>query len=118
MDAQIRELAYGIWFGCKTSSFLREAARRLGGWALTTWLPLAGRSVLHQSCHATSRFLAEGPYLLFRMNAAFQGSFSRRHDAHLVSLIRPVTIHLSPGHKQVLSRRRQQSDSPGCQDLP
>ena len=26
------------------------------------------------------------------MNAAFQGSFSRRHDAHLVSLIRPVTI--------------------------
>lgn len=26
------------------------------------------------------------------MNAAFQGSFSRRHDAHLVSLIRPVAI--------------------------
>ena len=26
------------------------------------------------------------------MNAAFQGSFSRRHDAHLVSLIRLVTI--------------------------
>ena len=26
------------------------------------------------------------------MNAAFQGSFSPRHDAHLVSFIRPVTI--------------------------
>lgn len=71
--------------------------------ALTTWLPLAGGSVLHQSCHATSRFLAEWLYLLSRMIAAFQGSFSRRHDAHLVSLIRPVTIPLSPGHKQCLA---------------
>ena len=111
-------MGFGLDARLPASSVRRPAAGRLGGWALTTWLPLAGRSVLHQSCHATSRFLAEGPYLLFRMNAAFQGSFSRRHDAHLVSLIRPVTIHLSPGHKQVLSRRRQQSDSPGCQDLP
>ena len=33
MDAQIRELALGIWFGCKTSGFLGEAAGLLGGWA-------------------------------------------------------------------------------------
>ena len=33
MDAQIRELALGIWFGCKTSGFLREAAGQLGSWA-------------------------------------------------------------------------------------
>ena len=38
MDAQIRELALGIWFGCKTSGFLRETAGRwalgVGRWAL------------------------------------------------------------------------------------
>ena len=39
MDAQIRELALGIWFGCKASGFLRETAGRwaigpLGHWAI------------------------------------------------------------------------------------
>ena len=38
MDAQIRELALGLWFGCKASGFLRETAGRwalgVGRWAL------------------------------------------------------------------------------------
>ena len=42
MDAQIRELALGIWFGCKASGFLRETAGRwaigpLGHWAVGHW---------------------------------------------------------------------------------
>ena len=45
MDAQIRELALGIWFGCKASGFLRETAGRwalgVGRWALGGWA--AGR---------------------------------------------------------------------------
>lgn len=111
MDAQIQELAYGVWFGCKNSSFLREAAGRLGGSCGVglsgLWVGVGvGVSVEHLGCSgqaaaycinlATRQVasLPSGAIYFLSLLPLFR-VLSRRHYTDLVSLIHPVTIPIS-----------------------